>query len=452
MSTDKVSSDFVSFIIQLHYDNTCPVNLPAGNMKIYNAAPSVGPADSPPAAPRRLQRCPQCDLLFTLPRLKRHQHGHCPRCAAHIASGRDWPITRLVAMALAMLVLMPFAYTEPLLNIRLLGVSINASLLEGIWQMTRQGHPVTASMVAFCIIGAPVTLVLALLYLFFAPRVGMNLRPVLLLFERLKEWVMLDVYLVGLAVASIKVREFSEVLPGNGLLAFLALMALSLLTLIHLNPEQLWQRFYPQRACPASPQALVCLSCRFTGAPDDRGRCRRCHVPLTLRRPYSLQKSWAALIASVILLFPANLLPISVIYVNGVRREDTIFSGIMSLAAGNVPVALVVFVASILVPFSKVLITSTLLLSIHFRVRHSLMTRMRLLRFMAWIGRWSMLDLFVIALTMSLVNRDQLLAFTMGPAAFYFGAAVILTILSVEWLDSRLMWDNNAQPNADDTN
>ncbi|MEI7065993.1 membrane integrity lipid transport subunit YebS [Dickeya chrysanthemi] len=415
-------------------------------MKIYNAAPSVGSADSPPAAPRRLQRCPQCDLLFMLPRLKRRQHGHCPRCAAHIASGRDWSISRLVAMAVAMLVLMPFAYSEPLLNIRLLGVSINASLLEGIWQMTRQGHPVTASIVAFCTIGAPLTLVFALLYLFFAPRVGMNLRPVLLLFERLKAWVMLDVYLVGLAVASIKVREFSEVLPGNGLLAFLALMALSLLTLIHLNAEQLWQRYYPQHAYPASAQALVCLSCYFTATPDSRGRCHRCHVPLTPRRPYSLQKSWAALISAVILLLPANLLPISVIYVNGVRREDTIFSGIISLAAGNIPVALVVFVASILVPFSKVFITSVLLLSIHFRVSHSRMIRMRLLRLMSWIGRWSMLDLFVIALTMSLVNRDQLLAFTMGPAAFYFGAAVILTILSVEWLDSRLIWDNDSEP------
>ncbi len=70
------------------------------------------------------------------------------------------------------------------------------------------------------------------------------------------------------------------------------------------------------------------------------------------------------------------------------------------------------------------------------------MMRMKMLRVIRWIGRWSMLDLFVIALTMSLVNRDQLLAFTMGPAAFYFGAAVILTILAVEWLDSRLMWDN----------
>lgn len=154
---------------------------------------------------------------------------------------------------------------------------------------------------------------------------------------------------------------------------------------------------------------------QFTGQP---GRCPRCHIPLRLRQRQSLQKSWAALIASIILLFPANLLPISIIYVNGARTEDTIFSGILSLASGNVPVALVVFIASILVPFTKVMVLFGLLVSIHLRSEANIMMRMKMLRVIRWIGRWSMLDLFVIALTMSLVNRDQLLAFTMGPAAF----------------------------------
>ncbi len=108
-----------------------------------------------------------------------------------------------------------------------------------------------------------------------------------------------------------------------------------------------------------------------------------------------------------------------------------------------------VFIASILVPFTKVLVMLTLLLSIHFRCEQGLKTRIRLLRVVTWVGRWSMLDLFVISLTMSLVNRDQLLAFTMGPAAFYFGAAVILTIMAVEWLDSRLLWDAHATGNGD---
>ena len=103
-----------------------------------------------------------------------------------------------------------------------------------------------------------------------------------------------------------------------------------------------------------------------------------------------------------------------------VGREDTILSGIMSLASSNIAVAGIVFIASILVPFTKVdRHVSLLLLSIIFKCQQGLRTRILLLRMVTWIGRWSMLDLFVISLTMSLINRDQILAFTMGPAAFY---------------------------------
>ncbi|RPE03104.1 paraquat-inducible protein A [Candidatus Pantoea deserta] len=408
-------------------------------------------AISQPLPNARYQRCPQCDTLFSLPDVKSHQSAYCPRCHAQIISGRDWSMTRLTIMAAAMLVLLPFALTLPLVDIRLLGMRINASLLGGVMQMAEQGHVLTASMVAFCTIGAPAALIAGIGYLSIGHRLGMNLRPVLLMLEKVKEWVMLDIYLVGIAVASIKVQDYASLEVGYGLAAYLTLTVLSLLTLIHLNVEQLWEHFYPQKQYAfAHAKLQVCLNCHNTGEPDARGRCPRCHTPLRFRRRHSLQKSWAALIASVVLLIPANLLPISVVYLNGSRREDTIFSGILGLGSGNIPVAAVVFIASILVPFTKVLVMLTLLLSIHFRCEQGLKTRVRLLRVVTWVGRWSMLDLFVISLTMSLVNRDQLLAFTMGPAAFYFGAAVILTIMSVEWLDSRLLWDAHAQ-NADYT-
>lgn len=402
------------------------------------------------ALPRaHYQRCPQCDLLFSLPKMRSHQSAYCPRCQAKIRDGRDWSLTRLAAMAVTMLLLMPFAWGEPLLRIYLLGIRIDANVMQGIWQMTKQGDPVTAAMVFFGVAGAPLILVTSIAYLWFGNILGMNLRPVLLMLERLKEWVMLDIYLVGIGVASIKVQDYAYLQPGVGLLAFVALVILSVLTLSHLNVEQLWERFYPQRPAKRADEKLrICLGCHFTGYPDLRGRCPRCHIPLRERRNQSIQKCWAALLASIVFLLPANLLPISVIYVNGGRQEDTIMSGIMSLASSNIAVAAVVFIASILVPFTKVIVMFTLLLSIHFNCEQGLRTRMQLLRLVTWIGRWSMLDLFVISLTMSLINRDQILAFTMGPAAFYFGAAVILTILAVEWLDSRLLWDAHESGNA----
>ncbi|WP_146135969.1 membrane integrity lipid transport subunit YebS [Yersinia pseudotuberculosis] len=406
-----------------------------------------------PLSTARAQRCCECDALFTLPPLGGNQTAYCPRCNAKITNGRDWSLTRLTAMACAMLLLIPFAFTEPLISIRLLGTRIDASLLAGIWQMSRQGDPITASMVAFCVLAAPVTLTFSILYLRIGSRIGINLRPILLILERLKEWVMLDIYLIGMVVACIKVKEYADIMPGTGLVAYLALTLLSILTLVHLNLEQLWERFYPQEQPPGPQETLrVCLSCHYTGHPDSHGRCPRCHTPLRHRRRHSLQKTWAALIAAIVLLLPANLLPISIVYANGARIEDTIFSGVVSLASsGNFPIAAVVFIASVLVPFTKVIVLITLLLSIHLKTQHSLKTRMRLLRLITWIGRWSMLDLFVIALMMSLINRDQLFSFTMGPAAFYFGSAVILTILAVEWLDSRLIWDAYATGNTEYT-
>ena len=368
------------------------------------------------------QRCTQWDMLFRLPVLKRNQSAWCPRCNAKVRDGRDWSLTRLGSMALAMLLLMPFAWSEPLLRLHLLGVRIDANVLQGIWQMTAQGDPITAAMVLFCAVVAPVLLVVSISYLWLGNVLGMNLRPVLLMLGKLKEWVMLDIYLVGIGVASIKVQDYAFLQPGIGLVAFISLTLLSILTLIHMNVEELWERFYPERpATRADNNLQVCTGCHYTGYRDAR---------------------------SLVFLFPANLVIIFTAELAQVREDDTILSGIISLASSNIAIAGVVFIASILVPFTKVIVLFTLLLSIQFKCEQGLRTRILLLRLITWIGRWSMLDLFVISLTMSLINRDQLLAFTMGPAAVYFGGAVILTILAVEWLDSRLLWDAHESGNA----
>ena len=138
------------------------------------------------ALPRaHYQRCPQCDTLFMLPKMKSHQSAFCPCCDAKIRDGRDWSLTRLAAMAVTMLLLMPFAWTEPLLKLYLLGVRIDANVLQGIWQMTREGDPLTGAMVLFCVVGAPLVLVAAIAYLWFGNILGMNLRPVLLMLEKL---------------------------------------------------------------------------------------------------------------------------------------------------------------------------------------------------------------------------------------------------------------------------
>ncbi|MBT0726282.1 membrane integrity lipid transport subunit YebS [Rosenbergiella australiborealis] len=399
-----------------------------------------------------LHRCAECDHIFHRPVLKSGQTAYCPCCRAKIARGQDWSFARICCLAALMLCLMPMAWSLPLIQIRLLGMTISASLVAGIMQMVQQGDIITAAMVSFCIIATPLAFALSLLYLLVGRQLGMNLRPVLLAIDKLKEWIMFDIYLIGVSVAAIKVKDYADIFIGYGMLAFVSLTLLYILLVIHLDVGRLWEKFYPQPRQALRPDEVkCCIHCHYSGSSDHQGRCPRCHIKMTPRLPHSLQKSWAALISAIILLFPANLLPISIIYLNGARQDDTIFSGIVSLASGNIPVAMVVFTASILVPVSKVIVLLALLISIHARCEQGLKTRIRLLRAVKWIGRWSMLDLFVISLMMSLVDRDQLLAFTMGPAAVYFGSAVFLTILSVEWLDSRLLWDAHATGNAEYT-
>ncbi|EUD09383.1 membrane integrity lipid transport subunit YebS [Providencia alcalifaciens] len=390
-----------------------------------------------------LQRCCHCNQKIVTPPFQPQQVIVCPRCSSQLNDGRSWSLRRLALLSITLLLLAPIAFWQPLISIHLFGTQINANVLDGARLIREQGDPFTASIVAFCAIAAPLLLPISILSLVLARYLAMNMRPILLMMKHLKEWVMLDVYLVGLGIAAIKMKDYATVYMGHGLIAFSIMSVISILILIHINLDELWRRLYPLEEQADSPRAKTCLACHFTGEPNKKGKCQRCHRPLHHREPLSLQKTWAALIAAMVLLIPANLLPISIFYLNGRRLEDTIYSGVVSLIdSGNWPIAIIVFIASILVPFVKIIIMILLLFSIQFKSHTDPILRMKLLKFVSWIGRWSMLDLFVIALMMTLVNRDMLMSFTMGPAALYFGTAVILTILAVEWLDSRLIWDS----------
>ncbi|HFF1655092.1 MULTISPECIES: paraquat-inducible protein A [Providencia] len=390
-----------------------------------------------------LQRCRHCNQKIHTPPFSPRQVIICPRCASQLNDGRSWSLNRLSILAITLLMLAPIAFWQPLISIHLLGSQINANVIEGIRLINQQGDPITASIVAFCAIAAPLLLPILVLSLQVGRKIGLNLRPILLVLSHIKEWVMLDVYLIALGIAAIKMQDYASVFIGHGLIAFITMSILSLLILIHMNLDLLWKNVYPIEEKDSQADAMTCTACHYTGPPNKHGRCQRCHCPVQYRDPHSLQKTWAALIAAMVLLFPANLMPISIFYLNGQRLEDTIYSGVVSLIdSGNWPIAIIVFIASILVPFIKIIIMILLLFSIHFNSKTDPVLRMKLLKFVSWIGRWSMLDLFVIALMMTLVNREQLMSFTMGPAALYFGTAVILTILAVEWLDSRLIWDS----------
>ena len=171
-------------------------------------------------------------------------------------------------------------------------------------------------------------------------------------------------------------------------------------------------------------------------------RCPRCGARLHLRKSNGIARTWALLITSMILLFPANLLPIMTVTYLSEKEPKTIIEGIeYFVQSGNYFIASIIFFASIVVPISKVVGIMLIMISIQKRWKTWLKHRTLMFRVIKFIGRWSMLDIFVIAVMVALVNLGTFTSIKPAPAATYFAAVVISTMLASNTFDTRLIWE-----------
>lgn len=396
-----------------------------------------------------LHRCKECDSVVSVPVKLEKQTACCPNCHQVLISGNRWDLKRCVIIALSILILLPFALTYPLMNIDLLGVPIYASIWGGIWKMATSGFEFTAFMVLLCAVVMPMAFAILVVIIGLQRLIGQRPRYTLIFLSQIKAWVMLDVYLVALAVAAFKVREYATLNFDVYLIAFVATTLLTTLLFIKIDPQRAWHYFYPEYHHLSSTHqksTTFCSICDYTFDEQivdlkGRHRCPRCESNLDVSDRVKLQRVWATLIAGMIMMVPANILPISTTELAGSTSSDSLLSGVLLfIEMGSYAVAAIVFIASILVPFSKVAIILYLLFAIHFQWKHSIHWQMKMLHYVHFVGRWSMLDLFVLALMMSLVERGQIISFSVGSAAFYFGAAVFLTMISSANLDARMLW------------
>lgn len=172
--------------------------------------------------------------------------------------------------------------------------------------------------------------------------------------------------------------------------------------------------------------------------------CPRCQSKVYQRIPNSLAQSWALLMSGFMLYIPANILPIMTLNKAGSIRTDTIMSGITNLVnIGMEPIALIVFIASILVPLLKMLALTLILLSVQFKNRRGKQLNNSMFHIVEYVGRWSMLDIFVISILLGIVKFNSIASVDIEPAALLFAMVILLTMLAALRFDSRLIWDNN---------
>jgi len=199
-------------------------------------------------------------------------------------------------------------------------------------------------------------------------------------------------------------------------------------------------------AATAAQAGLVsCDACHQLSRPAsgaEPGYCRRCGERLEFRRHRSIEITWALVIAAAICYIPANALPVLNTTTLGTSEGDTILSGVAFLyTSGSWPLALIVLVASVMIPLGKLVALAYLLITVQRGSVANNHERTRLYRMVEFIGRWSMLDVFVDAFTVALVQLQPLMSVAPGPGVLFFAAVVVLTMLAAEAFDPRLIWD-----------
>jgi paraquat-inducible protein A len=395
---------------------------------------SFSPAATDPAASIRLRECRGCGLLQRLPPLASGATAACARCDQVLVRRRSDPQGRTLALALTGLCLFVLATQMPFMTIDLRGRELTTELISGPEQLGDNG------LWELVLIGV---------------RLRAPPRHLLVVFrwvERLSPWAMVEVFLLGVFVAYTKLVDLASIQVGGAVYALGALMLAMAAADMALDPEAVWSALQRKgvtaRAIEPIDEAsamgehdlIGCECCGLVNHPAPS--CARCGANLHRRKPDSLQRCLALLLAAAVLYLPANLLPVMTVISLGRGQPSTILSGVMELAASGMwPLAGLVFVASITVPVLKLASLAWLLISSYRGTFTRLRQRTKLYRAIEVIGRWSMIDVFMVSILTALVRMGALATVRPGLGVLSFCAVVILTMVAAMMFDTRVMWD-----------
>lgn len=405
--------------------------------------------------------CPDCGLRQLLGPVPRGSRAECRRCGKLIA--RPDPVrcgAALALLATALLLWLP-ACTAPLMLVSANGAVRRSELASGIAALWTAGFPFLAVVVAAFSIVVP-SLYLALLITVLAGvRLGSVSAPAhptdaarrgLGRLYRwalgLRPWAMIEVYLLGACVAYSRIQRVAFVSVGTAGWCLVAATLALLLADAVLDERSVWQalpivpRGRSQEASP-SPAPAACRICDLA-IPEARSgdRCPRCRARLLMRKPHSVERTSALVLCGFLLFIPANLLPVLTIEQLGQQQSNTILGGVLELARyGLWPLAVIVFTASIVIPFTKLCGLSCNLLLTRQGSARFLRSRTRLHRMIDWVGRWSNIDVFTVSILVALVQFGQLTRVRVQSGMIAFAAVVIVTMIAAKSFDSRLMWD-----------
>ncbi|SDI55965.1 paraquat-inducible protein A [Paraburkholderia phenazinium] len=414
----------------------------------------------------RLIACHECDLLQRELPLPPNGVLRCCRCNAELSRSHPNSLDRALAFTLASMVLFVVGNAFPIVGLQVNGTLVETTLLGAARVLYDDGMWPLAGLVLATTFVMPVLQMASMTYLLLPLRVGRAPYRTDLVFRLLqlaRPWGMTEVLILGMLVALVKLAHIASVVPGTALWSFGALMLLLAAASAAFDSQEVWARtraaqaggkpVFPERSIPVTPDAstamasglATCHSCgllmRFAADRHD-AVCPRCGGHVHTRKPNSISRTWAFLLAAMVLYIPANLLPVMNTSSLFGSEKDTIMSGVVYLwTSGSWPLAIVVFIASVAVPMLKILALVFLVVCAQSRSSWVPQQRARIYRLVELVGRWSMLDIYVITILVALVQFQGLATIQAGPAAIAFGSVVVLTMFAAMSFDPRLIWD-----------
>jgi paraquat-inducible protein A len=402
---------------------------------------------------RHLVECHDCGFLQQLRPLTPGSFAKCRRCGATLSSAPINSLDRSLALACTGAVLLLIACATPFMSLNIKGQIENASLITGAQQLFQQGRWALAGLVVMTTMIIPGLKLGATLYVLLGLRVPRPPRHLLMIFRWLQvlhEWSMVEVYLLGVFVAYVKLVALATIVIGPACYALGGLMVVMVAMDACLSEDAVWEemerRGIVRTPSPASGKRLLaCESCGLVTPAKGHGpsTCPRCGALRRHRKPDSLTRTWALLATAIALYVPANIFPVMTIVSFGHAESDTILSGVKELYSGGMlPLALLVFFASITVPVLKITGLTFLLAATHRGSRWRLRDRTVLYRIIEFVGRWSMIDVFMISILVGLVRLGSIATIEPGVGAVCFAGVVIITMFAAAAFDPRLMWDN----------
>jgi paraquat-inducible protein A len=398
--------------------------------------------------------CASCDQAFARRPLSSTEWARCRRCGSTLERGHRFSLSTWLALTLTAAIVMVFANVFPVAVISLGGLESDATVWRSVVALAvGPGAPVAiaAGMIA---IGVPVLQVLTLLWLLSFAVAGRSC-PYFVVAMRVlrasKPWGMIEVCLLAILVALVKLSGFLHVVPGVGVGAIVVLAPL-MAVITNRDVGDLWSLYEARHGLringaragqPGRPMACDLCGLVHEGSSVDAGAamaCARCGSEVRERKPDSITRTWAFLLAALVLYVPANIMPVMYTRLLGGEAESTILEGVEEFwRSGSWDIAVLIFVASVAVPCTKFLAITLLLLDQKFPIG-SRVGKTRLLKLVEHIGYWSMLDVLVVALVTALIQFRALGVAEPRPGIVFFGAVVVLTMLAAMSFDSRLAW------------